>query len=361
MTTGARHDDAVLDLRGGARGRVEDAWRRWETSLPRLAAWIEPCSDACGDAELRRRLSSRGVPDARPYLVSVGNLVAGGTGKTPVVLDLARRLSDAGVRAAVLTRGHGGRAAGPLRVRPGDPDCGDEARLLAAALPAVPVVQARRRRPGLAFLLREAPGCDIVLLEDAHQTAGLPRHLDALILDRWERRAGVVVPTPVRRLPWGPGREGVTGAARARLWLVETDAEPEAQLHGPAGVVVLGFARREVWAGGASPAPGAPCAVVSGIARPERFEAACARLCGAPPVLAVRCADHARYDQRRVARLLAEGMRRGAACWLTTAKDRVKLSDVWPPDAPPLFTIDLDLVWRGPDPIERVVLQLLEG
>ncbi|MBK7702085.1 MAG: tetraacyldisaccharide 4'-kinase [bacterium] len=165
------------------------------------------------------------MPDARPYLVSVGNLVAGGTGKTPVVMDLARRLTAAGLRTAVLTRGHGGRAAGPLRVRPDDRDCGDEARLLAAALPAVPVVQARRRRRGLDFLLREAPGCDIVLLEDAHQTAGVPRHLDVLILDRWERRAGVVVPTPVRRLPWGPGREAVAGAARARLWLVEAAAD----------------------------------------------------------------------------------------------------------------------------------------
>ncbi|MBA4377174.1 MAG: tetraacyldisaccharide 4'-kinase [Gemmatimonas sp.] len=361
MTTGAGHDEAVLDLRGGARGRVEDAWRRWETRLPRLAAWIEPCSEACGDAELRRRLSSRGVPDARPFLVSVGNLVAGGTGKTPVVLDLARRLSAAGLHAAVLTRGYGSRAAGPRRVRPDDPDCGDEARLLAAALPEVPVVQARRRRPGLAWLLREAPGCGIVLLEDAHQSAGLPRHLDVLILDRWERRAGIVVPTPVRRLPWGPGREDVSGAARARLWLVEADTGADGPLRGPAGVVVLGFARREVWADGASPAPGAPCAVVSGIARPERFEAACGRLCGAPPVLSVRCADHARYDPRRVAQLLAEGTRRGAACWLTTAKDRVKLSGVWPADAPPLYTVGLELVWRGPDPVEQVVLQLLEG
>ena len=361
MKSGTRIRDAVLDLRGGARGRVEDAWRRWETGLPRLAAWIEPWSDAWGDAELRRRLSSRGVPDARPYLVSVGNLVAGGTGKTPVVMDLARRLTAAGLRTAVLTRGHGGRAAGPLRVRPDDRDCGDEARLLAAALPAVPVVQSRRRRRGLDFLLREAPGCDIVLLEDAHQTAGVPRHLDVLILDRWERRAGVVIPTPVRRLPWGPGREAVAGAARARLWLVEADADLDGPLRGPAGVVVLGFARREVWADGAAPAPGAPCAVVSGIARPERFEAACARLCGAPPVLAVRCADHAHYDRRRVARLLAEGSRRGAACWLTTAKDRVKLSGVWPPEAPPLYTVGLELDWRSPEPVERIVLQLLEG
>ena len=75
-----------------------------------------------------------------------------------------------------------------------------------------------------------------MLLEDAHQTAGVPRHLDVLILDRWERRAGVVVPTPVRRLPWGPGREAVAGAARARLWLVEAAADLDGPLRGPAAV-----------------------------------------------------------------------------------------------------------------------------
>ncbi len=361
MTGGERHDVDMLDLRGGVRARVEDAWRRWEPRLPWLAGRIEPWTDACGDHELHRRLSSRGEPPARPRLVSVGNLVAGGTGKTPVVLDLVRRLGGAGLRVAVLTRGHGGRAAGPLRVEPGDPNCGDEARLLAAALPAVTIIQSRRRREGLDFLLRDDPACDLVLLEDAHQTAGLPRHLDVLVLDRWERVAGLVVPSPARRLPWGPGRESVAGATRARLWLVEARDGVDEQLRGPAGVVVLAFARREVWSDGKAPDRGAPYAVVSGIARPERFERACGRLCGAPPVLAVRCADHAAYDRRRVARLLAEGSRRGAACWLTTAKDRVKLSDVWPSGAPPLFTVGLELTWQGPDAVERVVLRLLEG
>jgi len=350
----------VMDLRGGLRGRIEDAWRRWDDGLPRGAAWLEPWTEACGDALLRRRLASRGSPPQRPRLVSVGNLVAGGTGKTPVVLDLARGLVAAGLRVGVLTRGHGGRAAGPVRVRPDDPDCGDEARLLAAALPAAFVVQSRARGRGLAYLRRGDPACDLVLLEDAHQTAGLPRHLDALILDRWESREGLVVPLPARRLPWGPGRESVAGAARARLWLVETrDAAPR-PLHGPPGVVVLGFRRREVWLEATPPAAGTPYAVVSAIARPERFEAACARLCGAPPVLAARGADHAAYGRRLIARLLAEGDRRGAACWLTTGKDRVKLSAVWPPDAPPLLTVGLELAWQGPGTVAQAVLRLLE-
>jgi tetraacyldisaccharide 4'-kinase len=360
VTESSRRERTVLDLRGPVRGRVEDAWRRWEGGLPWLAGRLEAWTDACGDAELRRRLASRDLPPRRPRLVSVGNLVAGGTGKTPVVLDLARRLTGAGLRVAVLTRGHGGRAAGPLRVDAADPRCGDEARLLAAALPAVIVVQSRRRSAGLDFLLRGGHDCDLVLLEDAHQSAGLPRHLDVLVLDRWERRDGVVVPSPARRLPWGPGREDVAGAARARLWLVETADDRGAPLRGPAGVAVLGFARREVWADGQAPGPGTPWAVVSGIARPERFEAACVRLCGAPPALAVRCADHADYDRRLVARFLEAGARRGAVRWLTTAKDRVKLSGVWPVGAPPLSTVGLELDWPGPDAVDRVVLRLLE-
>lgn len=352
----------ILDLRRSAVRRSEAAWARWGVRPPVLSRLLAPLTDAVGDAMLDRRLASRGpAPQDGPRLVSIGNLVVGGTGKTPVTLDLARRLSTTGRRVAVLTRGYGARAQGPRRVRPDDPDAGDEARLMAASLPDVAVFQASDRAAGLALLRGGEATPDVVLLEDAHQTAGVPRHLDALILDRWVVRDGVVAPAAVPRLPWGPAREGPEGADRARLWLLALDdAQPQAAA-APAGRTVLAFRRRTALAPADRPADGEPWAALSGVARPGRFEADCARLCGRPPALAVRLDDHARYDRRLLARILAAGRERGVRRWLSTAKDGVKLVSLWPDEAPPLGLVSLEPVWEGDASPERVVLELLEA
>ncbi|MFO7652278.1 MAG: tetraacyldisaccharide 4'-kinase [Candidatus Krumholzibacteriia bacterium] len=346
----------ILDLRSRPLRLAERIWRRppgpGVRPLARLAADLVHLAARCRNA-------ARGAPPTGVLVVSVGNLALGGTGKTPVVRQLALDLAGRGRRGAVLTRGYGSRAAGPLVVDAGDAAAGDESRLLAAALAGTgwTVVQARRRGRGLARLLALEPAPEIIVVEDGHQTAGVPRHLDVLILDDWrvqdstdrprlEPRTGLV-------FPFGPYREDARGAGRADVWLVESDHPPDGA-RAAAGAAVLGFRRRATVAGDIPQ----PYAVVAGIAHPERFEADAAALAGAPPRLAVRLDDHSRYTGDRVAQILAAGRRAGVAGWLTTEKDWVKLSGRWPAEVP-MVPVVLEVAWTSQEALPDVIEERL--
>jgi tetraacyldisaccharide 4'-kinase len=300
------------------------------------------------DAWTARRVRRRIPPPEDLLLVAVGNLRVGGTGKTPVVGALAAALAERGIAGAVLTRGHGGAGGGPRRVTVDDPAAGDEARLLAGWLAATgwPVVQSPDRPAGLAWLRDRVPQARVVVLEDAYQTAGIGRHLDVLILDAWEQdRRGAVVPRAGATLPLGPYRESAVGAGRADVWLLETRAPLQAPAGGPA---VCAFARQDVLAPVAerpTPAAGRPVALISGVARPERFEAAAVACADAPAVLAVRLRDHARYRSGDLEPWLARARARGAAGWLTTEKDWVKLQGIWPAGVP-VAVVRQRVLWR---------------
>lgn len=317
------------------------------------AAWVSRVTGAAADALVARRVARRAPPPAGLRVVSVGNLAFGGTGKTPVTAALASALAGAGRAGAVLTRGYGSAVADAIVVDPERDTAGDEARLLARLLAPLgwPVMQARDRRRGLNLLAGSLPADAVVLLEDGHQTAGVGRDLDVLILDRWreERRNGVPILEPATGpvMPLGPWRESVRGARRAAIWLVEDDAPPG---DGAGGHAVAGFARDLVLAAPdgaplARPADG-PWAAVSGIARPERFEAGVAALLGREAALAVRCTDHAPYGPALLARVVAAVRGAGAPLTVTTEKDWIKLAGRWPADLP-LAVARLTVRWTG--------------
>lgn len=338
----------ILDWRPALARRLAD---QPPAVPPSLAARL---AGRVADRLAARRVRRRPPPPAGLLVVAIGNLRLGGTGKTPVTLALARDLAARGVRGAVLTRGYGADAPGPLRVLPDDPRAGDEARLVAAGLAdrGWDVMQARRRADGLAALRARRPAPQVVLLEDGYQTGGVGRHLDVLILDAWSTGPDGVVPLAGPVVPWGPYRETARGAARAQVWLLESAAPPP----GPAGVCVCGFSRRFalVAAGRLPPRVGARDGLVSGVARPEGFEAAARGALDREPVLAVRVADHARYDAGLVARILAEGRRRGVTGWLTTGKDWIKLAALWPAGVP-VGRLDLEVAWHGAQTLPELV------
>ena len=123
------------------------------------------------------------------WVISVGNLTAGGTGKTPVVLSVARALTRRGRKVAVLSRGWGGRAPGPvtvvsdgenLRVHP--PEAADEAYLLASRLPGVPVLTGKDRY-ALGERAAAEFGVEGVILDDGFQHVQLDRDLNLLLMD----------------------------------------------------------------------------------------------------------------------------------------------------------------------------------
>src|SRR5205085_4225613 len=149
-------------------------------------------------------------------VISVGNITAGGTGKTPLVEWAARALAGEGRRACVLTRGYG-RADERRRVVASDGrsvladarECGDEPRLLAEKLLGAASVVCDRDRVAAARWAREHLGADAFVLDDGFQHLRIARDLDIVTLDATAPWGGG------RLLPRGRLREPPSSLARA--------------------------------------------------------------------------------------------------------------------------------------------------
>lgn len=266
-------------------------------------------------------------------VISVGNLTTGGTGKTPTVAWLARRLLSRGLRVAVLSRGYGGSAEGEIRIvsdgtRLLSPpaEAGDEPCLLAATVPGLLVVTgADRYRAGLFALERLRP--DLFILDDGFQHQRLGRDLDILLLDG-RRPFG-----NGRTLPAGLLREPVCAARRADLALsTRCDAATPrpalpaaipwcASRHRLTGLVPLAGGELQPF----STLAGTPFVACAGIAEPAGFFASLSAA-GATPAATVAFPDHAAYGAAELAELERALATVGAECLVTTAKDGVKLA-----------------------------------
>lgn len=199
-------------------------------------------------------------------VVVIGNVTAGGSGKTPLTLWLARRLQAAGWRPAVLSRGYGARIEGePRRVRANSPavDVGDEPLLLKRRLgDAIEVVVHPRRLLAGRFAI--GLGADVLLLDDGLQHLQLARDLEIAVLDG-ERGIG-----NGRCLPAGPLREPAERLAEVDA-VVVLGGEPGAGQWGmrlmPGDAVnLVDGSRRPL-----SDFVGQPCDALAGIGHPGRF------------------------------------------------------------------------------------------
>lgn len=156
------------------------------------------------------------VTHAPVPVISVGNLAMGGTGKTPLVAWIARRIRTLGLQPAVVSRGYGGNAGpGPVLVSTGEGPrvnaraCGDEPHLLARSLPGTIVIVGSDRVEGARAAA--GAGAGIVILDDGFQHRRLARDLDILVLD------GRAPFADGHLLPWGTLREPASSARRAQL------------------------------------------------------------------------------------------------------------------------------------------------
>lgn len=221
---------------------------------------------------LRRALHTPPAALPVPVLV-VGNLVAGGAGKTPTVLATVALLARQGHRPGIVSRGHGRRAHGVCEVQPDSSphDVGDEPLLLRLRS-GVPVMVGRQRRAAAEALLAAHPALTVIVSDDGLQHLALPRQAQVVVFD--ERGVG-----NGWLLPAGPLREPLAAQPPART-LVLYNA-PRATTAWPGTV-----ARRRLagavslagwWAG--EPATlnalqalrGQPLLAVAGTARPGRF------------------------------------------------------------------------------------------
>jgi len=205
-------------------------------------------------------------------VIVVGNLVAGGTGKTPLVLWLAARLTRNGRKPGIISRGYRGRATAPMAVAPASPVelVGDEPLLLARAS-GCPVWIGRDRAAAASGLLAAHPECDVLILDDGLQHYRLARDIEIAVED--ERGAGNGL-----LLPAGPLREPVS--RRVDAWVV--NAAPGGAHHPSFRMDLRGDAFRRL----AAPRDSVPAAAlagkklhaVAGIGHPKRFFDQLARL-----------------------------------------------------------------------------------
>ncbi|MBK7249939.1 MAG: tetraacyldisaccharide 4'-kinase [Gammaproteobacteria bacterium] len=169
-------------------------------------AWLRPLAALFGAAvRLRRAAYRRGwlrvLRVGRPVIV-VGNLSVGGTGKTPLVIELARLLAERGVKPGIVSRGYGGRARAPLLVDDacGPEVAGDEAWLMRRRTGCA--VAVGRDRVAAARLLVDA-GASVIVSDDGLQHHALARDAEIVVIDATRGLGnGRLLPAgPLRELP----------------------------------------------------------------------------------------------------------------------------------------------------------------
>ena len=265
---------------------------------------------------LRRGRRERvGVP-----VVCVGNLNVGGTGKTPMVIELVRRLSGTGELPHAVSRGHGGGAREPTLVdatRHNAADVGDEPLLLSAFAPTW-VGAGRLACARLAV----GAGAGVIVLDDGHQDPSLHHDLSIVVADA-DRGFG-----NCRVMPAGPLREPVRdGLDRAHLLVVvggDRDRFRQRWSFDPELPVVE--ARTNVLPTGKD-WRGERVVAFAGIGHPGKFFACLTEL-GANVVREVPLTDHQPLDGRLLARLETVAKSQSAQL-VTTEKDAVRLPKTW--------------------------------
>ncbi len=271
-------------------------------------------------------------------VICCGNAGVGGSGKTPLALDLAARLQARGRRVAFLTRGYGGRGGGVVAVDPAIHDAGqvgDEALLLAALAPTF--VCADRVAGARAAC---AAGAHILVMDDGLQNPGLRQDLAFLVID------GGAGFGNGRVMPAGPLREpAAAAAARCAAAVLIGDDVLDAAGQLPAGLPIL---RARALPGRSL--VGRRVFAFAGIGRPEKFFATL-RDAGAELAGARAFADHHRFTAAECAMLLRDAVAADAVP-ITTAKDAVRL----PADIRArVETLDVVLAWDDAAAIERLL------
>jgi tetraacyldisaccharide 4'-kinase len=283
-------------------------------------------------------------------VISVGSVSAGGAGKTPVVLMLARALRHRNYAVRILTRGYKRRSSTTTRVEPFDEAAwhGDEPVLLAQRSGVPVYVGVNRYEAGMLAEQNEpSEKLTVHLLDDGFQHRRLARDVDIVLLTQADVEDTL--------LPAGNLREPLAALAEADI-VVLREEEADALrsvvtgLTGPKNTPAIWLVRRtlSLGEGGEVALPTKPLAFC-GIARPWSFTKMLAAH-GYEPMATVLFPDHHPYDDGDVHRLLERARQVEANGFVTTEKDAVKLT--------PLLRDHLETI--GPIVVARLSVELLD-
>jgi tetraacyldisaccharide 4'-kinase len=337
---------------------------RYSETVKTLFQICRPLSPAYSAAmRLRAFLYAKGIFQQHrlPALViSVGNLTLGGTGKTPLVQYIAKKLIQYGLKPAILSRGYGGRAQARINIVSDgknillDAECsGDEPGLLAENLPGVPVLTGNKRTATGWHAIKEL-GANAIVLDDGFQHLSVYRDIDLVLF-----HADTLLSTN-RVLPGGDLREPQTALQRTHGYIISgltSDNRKKAYAfqqtlnkrfpgkpiftahYQPATILRKGLAQVL----STTPAPelaGVPICGFCGIANPDSF----AQLLRQEKYNIVgfkTFRDHHHYIERDIQELRDQARKIGAVAVITTAKDFVKLKPLFLSDFP-IYSLDIE-------------------
>lgn len=262
------------------------------------------------------------ISTADAFVISIGNLTWGGTGKTSLAAQLAELLIENHFRVAILSRGYGRKSKGVIVVSDGVTlrsdwkSAGDEAYWLATSVPGAAVVVAEKRSQGIHLLAETKP--DVILLDDAFQHRSAGRDIDILLIDASEDLLRQ------RVLPFGKLREPVDSIRRADAIVLTHNSNAH-----PATVrCIANRARVPVFHADYVPEgddfAGKKLGAFCGLGSPQHFFQMLSDS-GAELVFQQEFRDHHEYSRAELIAMQSRAEQAGAEALATTAKDAVKI------------------------------------
>jgi tetraacyldisaccharide 4'-kinase len=316
-----------------------------------------PLAGLYGSVMSARNLAfDRGLLKAKSVgcpVISIGNITAGGTGKTPLTSLLIEGFQKRGLRVGLVSRGYGGSEKGPVRVATDGANesakrFGDEPTWFAQRFPEVPVVICGDRVAAARSLLA-ADKVDLILADDAFQHRYLHRDLDIVVLDPTEPA------WHYRPLPLGREREGFDSLSRAQaIFVTKTNLAEEARVNWLNKKIAHAVKEKRtpvyeleahipfflrVGSSGAESSRasasfrGERVLLVSGIGRPHTFARLIRNFVRAEVMEHLVFADHHAYSAANLADIESRAVKLGVSAILVTEKDAVKMS-AWNPSVP---------------------------
>ena len=317
-----------------ARGRKKGIIAGFIRGGLRVLSWIFRGLVACRNWAFDNGWFRRYYPPV-PVVISIGNIVAGGTGKTPVTLMIAQEFCSK-YPLAIISRGYRSPAeklSEPLLLSKGDgplhqaPYCGDEPYLLAKNLPNAFVFVGKDRQK--ASNMAAKAGAELILLDDCMQHRRLARDFEVVVMD---------ASNPFGQgyfLPRGFLREGIQSLSRADLIICNNvhdigdyrELKKKILKHTSASVVAVRPEAQNIWdmkGSKLSHMKGMKVGIFCGIAQPEHFQTMVKKL-GAQVVACHFVGDHMRLEPDELESFAKIGLERGAQALVCTEKDKVKL------------------------------------